>query len=543
MSHVTGEHPGTGHLYALGVALVVFIVLKNMATIQVYRAQARAAADGVARLSARLARGYMAAPFEYHLERKNVQYHRGLWELPGALYFRSALSCCNLIAEIGGVAVITVALAVLEPLGVLSALAFLGVLLLINHRVGGRYFQAWGTRTAQLARRVHGLANQIFPNMKIVKTTGAEPVFADQFIEPLREASRIEASRRVAQLSVRPISEIAMMLAAAIILTAVLSGAERAIEALPFVAVFAYGAIRLLPSMNRMSMFANEMKNARPLIDELKSELAGIAPYEGGSGEAGRITNVSFTKSLGLEGIGYSYPDGSLPALSGIDLTILYGEVIGLAGTSGAGKSTLVDIMLGLLEPTEGRLLVDGEPPRRGRVGDRAAGYVPQTCPLINGTVRENIAFGVPPAEVDEAALHDAARAARVFDAIMAMPEEFESQVGESGTRLSGGQRQRIGIARALYGRPSLLVLDEATSDLDTRTEFEVSESINALRGKITIVLVAHRLHVLKSADRIVFLKSGRVDAVGSYDALLETCPGFRDLEAALGGYDSGPTA
>jgi ABC-type multidrug transport system fused ATPase/permease subunit len=284
-------------------------------------------------------------------------------------------------------------------------------------------------------------------------------------------------------------------------------------------------------------MFLNEIKNTRPLIDELQAELKSIGPYLGKPTATGRVANMAFSSTLEFQGVSYRYPTGSFPALSKIDLMIRFGEVIGLVGTSGAGKSTFVDILLGLLEPTEGRILVDGHPPRRDSSGLRTAGYVPQSSPLINGTLCENIAFGIPPGEVDQVLLREAATAARIDDFIAALPDGFDTEVGEFGTRLSGGQRQRIGIARAFYGRPSLLILDEATSDLDTLTEFEITESINALRGQITIVLVAHRLHILKSCDRIVFLKNGQIMAIGAYDDLLATCPEFRELEKVLERY------
>lgn len=534
---VVGERPGTEQLYMLGLALVMFVVLKNIAAIMVYFAQNRAACAGISRLSARLVDGYMAAPLEFHLQRKNAQYIRGMRDLPIALYFRGALSCCNLIAEIAGVIVIALALAALEPIGVLSALSFLGILLLINHRLGSRHLHAWGLRSAQLMRRSHGLAVQIFPNMKIVKAAGGEPVFGAQLTEPLREMARIEGNRRTAMNSIRPISEIAMMLSAVIILTAVLYPLEHAIEALPFVAVFAYGALRLLPSVNRISMFANEIKSAHPLIEELRSELEDLGPYLDKAADKAHIADHAFSSTLELCGVSYRYPAGPLPALSGIDVTIRFGEVIGLVGASGAGKSTFVDLLLGLLEPTDGQILVDGRSPRRGAGAQRSAGYVPQSSPLINGTVRENIAFGVPPEEVDDALLRKAAAEARIEEVISELPEGFDTEVGEFGARLSGGQRQRIGIARALYSRPSLLILDEATSDLDTRTEFEITESINALRGQTTIVLVAHRLHLLRSCDRIIFLKDGRITSVGSYEDLLATCADFQDLESVVERY------
>ena len=159
---LVGEKPGTEQLYWLGAMLVAIIALKNLASVWVYRVQTRAASDGVIRLSRRLARGYLAAPLEFHLGRKNSQYMRGLRDLPGAIYFQGALSYCSLVAEIGSVAILTLALAVFEPTGVLLALGFLGVFVFLNYRVMGGLFQHWGGRTAALLRRTYELVGQIF---------------------------------------------------------------------------------------------------------------------------------------------------------------------------------------------------------------------------------------------------------------------------------------------------------------------------------------------------------------------------------------------
>jgi ABC-type multidrug transport system fused ATPase/permease subunit len=149
---------------------------------------------------------------------------------------------------------------------------------------------------------------------------------------------------------------------------------------------------------------------------------------------------------------------------------------------------------------------------------------------MVNATIRENVAFGVPPEAIDESLVAEAIRDANLEPLIGRLPKGLDTEVGEFGTRFSGGQRQRIGIARALYGRPPLLILDEATSDLDTRTEFEIAKAIRQLKGAHTIILVAHRMHLLKDCDRVAFMKEGRIEAVGTFDELVATVPQFRNL-------------
>jgi ABC-type multidrug transport system fused ATPase/permease subunit len=223
-------------------------------------------------------------------------------------------------------------------------------------------------------------------------------------------------------------------------------------------------------------------------------------------------------RRLELSGIRYSYPGTERSALRGLDLTIEANTTIGIVGGTGAGKTTLVDIMLGLLDPAEGSMRVDGEviTPETRRSWQKTLGYVPQTIFLSDGTVAENIAFGHPPDQIDRAAVERAARIAALHDFVTTeLPNGYDTTVGERGVRLSGGQRQRVGIARALYHDPAMLILDEATSALDNLTERAVMEAVHNIAGQKTIVMIAHRLSTVRNCDRIFVLRDGRVAASG----------------------------
>ena len=535
---VLGADPGKMELIWLGATFIAVLLIKNLATVWVHHTQLRAASDGITRLTRRLAFGYLAAPLAYHLGRKNAQYTRGFRDLPTAVYYNGALNYCNLLAEAGGVAVITLVLLLFEPIGVLCALIFLGTLIYLNHRIMEGVFQRWSRRSAELMRQTYGFVGQIFPNIKIVKTSGAEQHMLERIAGIQAESAQIERSRRFAQKAIRPVSEIMMMIGGVIVLFVVLWDKERAIEALPFVAVFAFGALRLLPAINRISAYVNELKTVSVAVEELEGELDGTKAYYEDAMECTGAPTIRFAESLEMRGVGYSYPDGAHPALSNIDLIIGFGEVLGITGPSGAGKSTLVDILLGLLVPSEGKIFADGAQPLQVETDRRTVGYVPQNSPVLNGSIRENIAFGLPPNEIDDRKVQQAASAAHLSEMVADLPNGFESSIEEFGANLSGGQRQRIGIARALYGGPSILILDEATSDLDTKTEFEVTSAIKRLRGETTIVLVAHRMHLLKLCDRIAFMKDGEISALGTYDELLAAEPEFRELATMTDRYD-----
>jgi ABC-type multidrug transport system fused ATPase/permease subunit len=513
----------------LAGALVGVILVKNLAMVAAFVWQVRLARRGAAALAARLTVAYLAAPMDYHLPRRNAQYVRGLRDLPEAIWFRGVLGLCNLVAEAAGVAALAVALAVIEPLGVGLAVLFLSALVAFNHRLMGRFFQRWGRAHAGAVRRLYELGGQVFANIKLVKASGAEPVVGARLDAAQRAGNDAEARRRLAQLAIRPVSEIAMLAAAIIILVAALHDAASPAEALPLLAVFGFGAVRLLPAINRISMHVNELKFTRPALAELEAELAGLSETPPGHA---RPAGLGFSRMLEVRGLAYRYPGAERAALEGVSFRLARGEVVGIAGASGAGKSTLVDAILGLVTPQAGEILADGAPVRPGDAAPRI-GYAAQGSPVIAGTIRENVAFGVPPEAVDEAALAEAIEAAQLGPTVAALPAGLETQIGEFGVSLSGGQRQRVALARALYGRPALVVLDEATSDLDMATEAEIGAAVERLRGHCTILIVAHRLHLLRRCDRILFLGAGRVVAEGSFDELARTAAGFRRMVEA----------
>jgi ATP-binding cassette subfamily C protein len=227
-------------------------------------------------------------------------------------------------------------------------------------------------------------------------------------------------------------------------------------------------------------------------------------------------------------------------AFRGIDVAISKGQSVGFVGPSGAGKSTLVDIVLGLLRPQSGRLLIDGDdaftnlPSWQGRIG-----FVPQQVGLIDDTMQRNVAFGLEDEDIDEERMNEVVRLVRLDDVISQLPHGLSTVLGESGVRLSGGQRQRVSIARALYRDPDVLVFDEATSALDTETEREIGAAIESLAGERTILIIAHRLSTVRNCDKLVFMKEGRIAAVGRFDDLVRDNAEFRRL-AQAGDIDTG---
>ena len=249
--------------------------------------------------------------------------------------------------------------------------------------------------------------------------------------------------------------------------------------------------------------------------------------------DGGPDAALPFHESLRVEGLGYRYPNAPTQSLDGVTLTIPKNASVGFIGSSGAGKTTIVDVVLGLLTPTEGRVLVDGvDIQDRLSAWQRKIGYIPQSIYLTDDSVRRNVAFGVDADEIDDAAVWAALEAAQLRELVESMEGGLDAIVGERGVRLSGGQRQRIGIARALYHDPEVIVMDEATSALDNRTERNFVEALERLQGERTLLIIAHRLSTVRNCDTLFMLEDGRLVAQGSYDELVARSDAFRAMTA-----------
>jgi HlyD family secretion protein len=223
-----------------------------------------------------------------------------------------------------------------------------------------------------------------------------------------------------------------------------------------------------------------------------------------------------------LVDVNFCYPGKQKPALDGLNISISVNQVVGLVGASGSGKSTAIDILLGLIEPDQGYLAIDGKPvpADKKRAWQNSLGFVPQNIFLADASIRENIAFGLPPSQINEEDVQRATRMAHLDELVSDLPEGLDSRVGERGIQLSGGQRQRIGIARALYNDANVLVLDEATSALDGITEKLVMDAIHDFSGKKTIIMIAHRLSTVKQCDCIYLMDQGHIIDRGTYEEL-----------------------
>jgi len=356
------------------------------------------------------------------------------------------------------------------------------------------------------------------------------------------EKLRIRLADAVAELSFIPyISK--YVLESAVILGGVaiagfqflINDASRAVATL---AIFIAAGTRIAPAVLRVQQGAIQIKGnlavATPSLD-LIDELRLVAPLDE-SDNYFHTEHVGFSPRVSIRECNFRYPQADQDAIRKVSLKIESGEVVVFVGSSGAGKSTIVDLLLGVLEPDSGSILISDCNPREAFENwPGAVAYVPQDVLIFNGSIRENIALGFEPTSIPDDVMLDALEKAQLLDYVLALPNGLDSQVGDRGARMSGGQRQRLGIARALLTKPRLLVLDEATSALDGETESNIAEGVQSLKGDVTVVMIAHRLSSVRSAEKVIYLHEGRVVSIGTFDEVRASVPDF-DRQASLMG-------
>ncbi len=489
----------------LGLATLAILVVVNLLQVWTIWLQLDTTWQQGRKLSERLLAAYLSRPYAWFLQRNTSALINTLFQ--------------EIVRVVGNV---------LDPVLTLAsrgvaALCLIGFLVYLNPWValaaivllGGAYGALYLvlrpviTRAGEQAQRerevAHQAASEALGGIKDVKLAGLQGFMLARYAAPSAALARHEAITRLMAYAPRYVLE-SIALGAFIIGALVLARpATGEPSAVPLLAAYAVAGYRLLPSLQQM--YAS-MTLLRYNVGSLEGIMKDITEGEAESRTAGKRPSALAQPGDGritLEAVSYSYPGAANPAvLQDVALEIRPKTSVALTGETGSGKTTLVDLILGLLQPTAGRILIDGELLTRANVGDWQSriGYVPQNLYLIDDTIAANIAFGVSHGEIDMPRVIKAAIAAHLHEFVTSKLElGYDTRVGERGSRLSNGQRQRIGIARALYRNPQVLILDEATSALDYDTEEAVIDAVNSLSHELTIIMIAHRLHTIEACD------------------------------------------
>lgn len=512
------------------VTVAAFQVVKNIVLAAVAALEGRVITDSVTAFSTRMLKGYLSLPFEFHFRRNSSELICNITDSADQALRVVLSSIIAATSEAFIVAGIVVVLLITAPMVALIAVGVLFALLLLALRLTRRAMTEWGAQEHDLKRLTLETLRQTLGGLKEVKLRGRERFFYDRFARQQGGLMRLRHLSGALSVASRLLIETVFVCGTLLVVVLVtLRGVGTGVVAL--LGLYAYAGFRIIPSVNRILMHLGNIRYGTPAIEGLYGDLLIFRDSPVEVLESGDAGTVRFVDRLVVERVSYTYEGAHAPALQEIDLTIRRGESVGIVGPTGAGKSTLIDLLLGLLRPSTGRITVDGvDMLTRLKAWQRKIGYVPQAVYLIDDTLRRNIAFGQLDEEIDERRLEAAVQMAQLHDVVAALPLGLATVVGERGIRLSGGERQRVAIARALYHEPELLVFDEATSALDNQTERELTRAIEALHGQKTMLIIAHRLSTVRRCDRLVFLRDGRLAGLGSYDDLVEHNDDFRAM-------------
>ncbi|HLV03692.1 ABC transporter ATP-binding protein [uncultured Georgenia sp.] len=470
--------------------------------------------------SVTLLRYYLTAPYGLHLRRNSADLLRTMNDAVAGTYQQVVVGVVNIFSELMIILAIGVALLVTAPgpavlLLVYFALAGYAFYRLVRPtatRAGEQLLASWFTIYQGAMHAIGGL--------KEITIRQKTDFFLARYVSGRRELAGAQRTAVFFGEIPKYVFELLFIFGIAL-MTVFIFATEASAAALSLLGLFAVAGFRILPSAVRVLSSLNVARLGRPSLDVVVADLTAAAAVRTPDGPRPPVEPLRLTDRVEVRDVTFTHAGGTEPVLRDVSFTVPAGRAVALVGASGAGKSTMIDLLLGLHRPARGTITVDGVPiHERLASWQTALGLVPQDVYLLDDTLRANIAFGEADEEVDEERLERAVARAQLEELIAELPEGLDTTVGERGVRLSGGQRQRIGIARALYPEPELLILDEATSALDNETERRISQTVQGLHGQVTILIVAHRLSTVRRCDSIVFLKSGRVEAIGTFDEL-----------------------
>ncbi len=521
-------------LVALLIA-VLFLVKNGLRVLEVYW-RGHCAEGSYIHLLSGLLRTYLQAPYAFHLRRNSAQLMRDLMHGAREVCAFTLGAATTVMAEAFitlGVIVMLIWVTPATSLAVAAGAGLLSVVLLWGTQAT---VAAWGASRRQSSARLLRVLQHAFGSIKEVKLLGRGDYFTRLGHEAQAEVARVEVSFRLLEWTPRLLVETLFICALAALVGVSIWNQTEPWQLAPTIGVFAYAALRLLPSFHMIVFQLSQIAGVSEPVAAIHADARRLRALDLGAAPASVDDIGPLRESLEVRGVSFRYEGAARPALNDVSFVVRRGESLGVVGSTGAGKSTLIDVLLGLLPPTEGAVLVDGRSIQgdlRGWQGQ--IGYVAQEPAMLDASIRENIAFGLAHGETDEARIRQVLRMAQLAPFVYDLEENVDTLIGERGVRISGGERQRIAIARALYNNPDVLVFDEATSSLDNQTERALTETVAALHGRKTMVIIAHRLSTVRHCDRLIFLQDGTLAGTGTYDELLQGNAAFREMAAADG--------
>ena len=513
---------------------IIFAIKSAYICLQYYF-QVRFVENRKFRLTRRLFTAYMNAPYQFHIQCNSSGLIRNTTMEVGEIMGRVLMPLLSLTMQSLMMVAILVLLFAVQPAMALVAMILLGFAgggfqWMVKKKLSSYSHQAQKHRELMIKSIQQGLG--AIKELRILRREKSFVKVLEHSLQKQIKATRFQA---VTLKITAPYMELIAVFGLLTITILLLTMGKGVDSIAPTLVLFAASFVKLKAGIGQMVNGVNQIRygvvSIDPVYNDLKLLEKGKNWFLSGNAGADRSNHWHFSREIKVENVNFRYPNSEEYALRDIQLNLAKDGSIALVGETGSGKTTLVDVILGLLEPESGRITVDGQdihinlPAWQTNIG-----YIPQFIYLTDESIRCNIALGVENAQIDDSKLWSAIQAAQLESFVQTLAHGVDTIIGENGIKLSGGQRQRIGIARALYHNPEVLIMDEATSALDNATEKAVLDAVDKLRGVKTVIMIAHRLTTVKKCDTLYFLKNGRIECSGSYEALRATHEDFRKM-------------
>ncbi len=511
-----------GLIYSSGLLMCFLMMVKNVLKALSKYGMARFSAAMEAHFGGLLLNGFLRLPYQWHLSRNSADLINAVqWRVYlGRNFFQPTL---NIFNDLLMVSIMLISLFVIQPVVSFTVLIVLSSAACFIYKVIREKID----RTAKTSRNyqiaINKEAAMAIQGIKDVKVAGAENAFVLKYYDRAIPLSKIFGLQKMYAdapvLILETIGFFMLFLSICILLLVFDITTAYMIGTMALLAVTAW---KVLPAASQILNSLSSIRNSIPFIqtlieyvEQIESELDGKDNKD--------IRPLSFANAVKINNVSFAYEGNKADTLKNLDFLVRKGETVGIIGSSGAGKSTLVDLIIGLLGPIEGTINIDDQvlTPTVVPSWIKITGYVSQSSYIYDGTLAENIAFGIKEADVDRALIKDCCTMASMNEFVETLPEGIDTFIGERGVKLSGGQQQRVAIARALYRKPEILIFDEATSSLDTKNETSIQKTIYSFKGSQTLIIIAHRLSTLEKCDRVIWLEKGMVKMIGSPDKVI----------------------
>ncbi len=443
----------------------------------------------------------------------------------------------SLVSDFSLLLILTISLFIVSPSIALSSILFFGLVGFVLFRLMHNRAQEIGKEDAKLSVQTNNKLIEVLFSYRESIVRDRRAFYVEEVGNLQLSHSHILAERTFMPNISKYVIEISVILGA-LLVSGVQFLLQDATHAIATLSIFIAAGSRIAPATLRIQQSLIQIKTSMGVSGTTFEMLDELLDVQAETGESPRFVkeHKGFNPKVSLKSVSYIYPKNVNFEIRDLSFEIDSGKSLAIVGTSGSGKTTLMDLLLGVLEPAAGDIKISGKSPRDAITHwPGAISYVPQDVLVINGTIRENICLGYSPKEITDEEVFSALSEASLLDFVKKLPMGIHTQVGERGAQLSGGQRQRIGIARALISEPALIVLDEATSSLDGETESQITEALNKIKGRCTVVMIAHRLSSVRNSDLVIYLEQGKVLATGTFAEVREKVPNF-DKQASLMG-------